>query len=306
MKRSLALWTLAAVTAVPGFAAAVNRQAALDAVVAAEHSFAKMAAEKGTRDAFLAFLSDDSLLFAPELAPGKETWQARPASATRLTWYPTWADISLAGDLGYTTGPWELRPDPKAQEVYHGFFVTLWRKQADGSYKVEFDGGSGNDKPPASFLQGKIPKANPAKVENPPAVDAVAGQAAILNADRTFGKAAAVKGTAAYADILADESRLYRPGALPLASKKAILASPSMKAAKMTAMPLQARISSSGDLGYTLGNEQLGTDRGHYLRVWKKQTDGAWKVALDVFYPLPPPPPAAKPNPHQGSHPGGR
>lgn len=51
-------------------------------------------------------------------------------------------------------------------------------------------------------------------------------------------------------------------------------------------------VSSSGDLGYSFGSYELSfdgadgapvTDIGKYMTVWKKQADGAWKVALDMF-----------------------
>jgi ketosteroid isomerase-like protein len=297
MQRSLIIWSLAALAAFPSLAATVDRQAALDAMVAAEKSFAKAAAEKGTRSAFLEYLADDSLVLAPGLAPGKATWQARPVRPALLSWYPIVADVSLAGDLGYTTGPWEYRPKGKDDpNVLHGFFTTLWRRQADGSYKVEFDGGMSTPAPPASATEVKIAKASPAKVEDPPKVDEMAGHGALFAADRTFASAAAAKGAAAaYAGVLADNARFHHEGAIPVVSKKAILANLAAHPVKMSWLPIQSRISSSGDLGYTAGKEQIGDDQGYYLRIWKKQADGTWKVVLDLFSAPPQEKPAETP-----------
>jgi ketosteroid isomerase-like protein len=310
MKKSLVLWmlwTLAALAALPLFAApaittvTVDRQAALDAVVAAEKAFARTAAEKGTREAFLQYLSDDSVLLAPGPVPGKEMWKARPAPPSFLSWYPVVADVSLAGDLGWDTGPWQLRPKGKADKnVLHGFFITLWRKQADGSFKAELDGGGSNAAPPPSVTAVKIPKAIPARVENPPQVDPTTGQALLLRADRALAKTASDKGFAtALADVLTDDARLHREGAFPVTSKKEILATLNAHPAKVAWLPLQARVASSADLGYTIGKEQVDAGEGHYLRIWKKQGSGPWKVVLDAFYPLPPAPETAK-NPHTG------
>src|SRR5262245_50726039 len=75
--------------------AVVDRQAALDSVVAAEKAFAQRAAEKGTRDAFLTFLADDALVFEPDPVNGKEAWKARqPPPGSLLSWYPVHSEVS--------------------------------------------------------------------------------------------------------------------------------------------------------------------------------------------------------------------
>jgi len=292
MKKSLIVWSLAVLFAVPSFAATVDRQAALNAVVAAEKAFAKAAAEKGTRAAFLEYLAEDSVVLGPRPVPGRAKWEASPEKTSLLSWFPVAADVSLSGDLAYTTGPWELRPKGKEdKEVLHGFYTTFWRKQADGSYKVLFDGGISTPAPSPSDVAVKIGKAVPAKVENPPQVEEARGKFTILSADRAFAKAAMARGTAAaYADFLADDSRLHREGAIPVVSKAKILENLKTQAAKMTWTPIQARVASSGDLGYSLGNEMVGAEQGVYLRIWKKQADNSWRVVLDLFTPAPPEP----------------
>jgi ketosteroid isomerase-like protein len=55
--------------------------------------------------------------------------------------------------------------------------------------------------------------------------------------------------------------------------------------------PQQAEVSKSADMGCTWGNyvykaeSEDGTEiqrRGKYLNVWKKQTNGSWKVLVDI------------------------
>ncbi len=55
--------------------------------------------------------------------------------------------------------------------------------------------------------------------------------------------------------------------------------------------PDKAGVARSGDLGYTSGTYRLSfkdasgksvSDKGKYLIIWKKQTDGAWKVLFDI------------------------
>jgi len=301
MKRSLVvLWMLAALAVLPVFAATVDRQAALDSVVAAEKAFAKAAAEKGTREAFLQYLADESIVLAPDPVPGKESWKARPDPHNFLSWYPVRAEISQAGDLGWDTGPWQLRPKGKNDKtVLHGFFVSVWRKQADGTFKVEYDGGTNNNgAPPAALTAVKIDKASPAQAENPPTVDSSLAQRSILSVEHDFAKAAATKGVAAaYDAFLVDDSRLHHDGAFPIVSKAEIVKTLQAKKPAAIWTPILARASSSGDLGYAINKGTLADRAGYFARIWRKQGN-AWKLVLEVFSPLPP---SRTTNPHRKS-----
>ena len=72
------------------------------------------------------------------------------ANDPRLTWKPTKAEILGHGDLGYTVGSWERRAAPApaggaqapATAVTRGNYLTVWKKQADGAWRIVFDTGS--------------------------------------------------------------------------------------------------------------------------------------------------------------------
>jgi ketosteroid isomerase-like protein len=72
-----------------------------------------------------------------------------PAFATEgsgIAWEPAEADIAVSGDLGYTIGRFEstsFGPDGQ-QRTRTGTYVTIWKKQRDGSWKVAVDIGSNN------------------------------------------------------------------------------------------------------------------------------------------------------------------
>src|SRR5580765_7016673 len=118
-----------------------------------ERDFAKAAATKGTRDAFLEFLADDGVLFQPGPVNGKKFWTERQPRKGLLSWEPIFADVSRAGDLGYTTGPWEFRPNgADDQPVAFGQYFTIWKKQSDGSWKFVLDRGVGSEKPFATKI----------------------------------------------------------------------------------------------------------------------------------------------------------
>lgn len=51
--------------------------------------------------------------------------------------------------------------------------------------------------------------------------------------------------------------------------------------------PTKAEVSAGGDVGYTVGTYEASmsgaTEKGKYVTVWKKQSDGTWKVVEDIF-----------------------
>lgn len=281
----------------------VDRQAALDAIVATEHAFARMAAEKGVREAFLEYLAEDSILFRPDPLPGREATRAQPATPALLTWYPVYADVSLAGDLGYDTGPWELRPQGKDDpKVLYGTFMSIWKKQANGTYRAVIDFGVRHDKPQGP-ISPAIPKAEPAvvPVKDLPKVDEAAVKEALLAADRALARAGETRGgMAAYASALAENARLLQTGGSPLVGRKAILDAMATGTPElMTWKPEAAHASQSGDLGYTYGTAQrrqggAWVDVDRYVHIWKKQGKG-WALVMDVTNPVPPKSPERPP-----------
>ena len=66
-----------------------------------------------------------------------------------LTWEPMLSSASATADLGYTLGTYRsVRRDSTGQERSStGKYVTIWRKQADGRWKVVFDGGNPDTSP---------------------------------------------------------------------------------------------------------------------------------------------------------------
>ena len=129
MSRALVIFgVLALCAASPSFASD------LEDLVEAERGFAKAATTDGMRDAFLAVLSEDAVLFRPDPVSGRDWFEANPPPPGVLAWEPVHAEVSKAGDLGYTTGPW--RYDLKSRERSNGVLIYddgSFRQKADGS-----------------------------------------------------------------------------------------------------------------------------------------------------------------------------
>lgn len=303
MKKTLSPLLILLVVAAGSFAQKADGQSDLRSLVETERAFAKMGAEKGIRDSFLAYLADDGVLFRPAPVNGKQWMSARPARPGLLAWEPTFAYVSRAGDLGYDTGPWEFREKgPDDKPIGYGYFVTVWKKQPDGTWKFVVDLGTSNPSP-TSANKGWQPPADEGKKEKSAKkkVNVEAEQASLLNLDREFSKASVAQGLVdAYLSYLADDVRFYREGAFPVTGREAARAALSEKQGVMNWQPVKAGVSISGDLGYTYGTYDFkgsgadgkeAAENGGYARVWKKQANGKWKVVLDILNPAPPPAP---------------
>lgn len=295
MKRKLfALMAILAAAAV-ALGQAGSGRATVQSLVDAERGFAKSAADKGIRDAFIMNLADDATLFRPHAVAGKKWMTDHAAIPGLLSWWPSYAYVSRSGDLGYTTGPWEYRgKGPGDKQVGYGNFITLWKKQADGAWKVVVDLGISNPRPEKTSddLRFDEPQGAPAGGR----ADAQSERATLIARDEGFSRAAESKGALdAYLAYAADDVRVFREDNYPFVGKPSLTATVKGMAGALSWRPAKADVSDAGDLGYTYGIARLrpeGAPREeyfNYLKIWKRQPGGEWKLALDVFNPCPPP-----------------
>jgi ketosteroid isomerase-like protein len=267
-------------------------QTPLQDMVKTEQAFSKMAEEKTAREAFMTFIADDGLLFRPGAVNGKK-WMIEhpvPPSDKRplLAWQPSFAGMSASGDMGFTTGPWESKPDrtdPKPSA--YGHFVTVWKKQTDGSWKWVVDLGISH--PQSGGPQTLWHPTDTTTDTKPANVDVASATKGLLDRDRILSVASLDQGLSkAFVAHASPEVRLYRAGNLPYIGRDASAAVLAKIQGEFKSLPLGGDVSRAGDLGYTHGTYEL-TDanqkvieRGSYVRIWKKQ-GGRWQVVLDVI-----------------------
>lgn len=124
-------------------------------LMAADRAFAAATAARGL-EGWMAAFEASAIQMEPDVpfTPGLEHIRAgiAPAFADtswHLTWEPAMAFASVAGDLGYTLGTWKSKRIAAngAERVSTGKYVTIWRRQADGTWKVAFDGGQTDTTP---------------------------------------------------------------------------------------------------------------------------------------------------------------
>jgi hypothetical protein len=82
----------------------VDLEKAVRSLIAAEKTYAKLAGEKGFREASISVLADDAVIFAPNAVNGKKFWREAKNDPV-ISWRSVFTSISRSGELGYTTGP---------------------------------------------------------------------------------------------------------------------------------------------------------------------------------------------------------
>jgi ketosteroid isomerase-like protein len=249
-------------------------QTDLEALVKTEKDFALFTAEKGMKQGFLEYLANDGIIFEPTATNGKEVWQAKPDSPDLLVRYPTFADISSDGRLGYTTGDRELRPKGKDDKpTAFGQFVTLWQKQIDGKFKVVLDIGISHDKPQNVAVDWLSPK-DTTQIEPTKFF-------AFLEQSRVFDRSnPATIYNKLYKNNLADDVRILREGKLPIIGKK--LADKELKNAAKE-LSLQPKFTFDiKNLAYTYGKYETDKEKGSFVEIWKFR-NGKWQIVFDVY-----------------------
>ncbi len=262
----------------------------------ADRAFSTLAAQNGPRAAFLEYLAPGAIIFRPGPVDAISFYKSQTGPEGKLQWEPIRGDVSKAQDLGYTTGPWQMTTSSGGKDsVLDGYYVSIWKKQADGRWLIVLDAGVPTPKEDsaASARAGTAP--------SPPTRGSLAPSLApaiqvpmtddLAQLDAALGEATILYGAlAAYQAFSADDVRIYRPNELPLPGRERLSAL--IGSRKLEFKNLGSDLASSRDLGYTYGiTEIIGGADGQgnkyfaHLHVWSKKDD-RWSLALDLRTPV--------------------
>jgi ketosteroid isomerase-like protein len=249
-------------------------------LIQAETDYAKLALEKGFRAASIHVFADDGVMFAPGPVNGKQYWQ-KQTEEPLLIWQPAFATAARTGELGYTTGPWELkkaRDDAKAQAF--GQYVTIWKKGADDAWKVVLDVGIEHPQPmePPGEVETFLPEFHIFQPES--------AREKLENAERTFAELLSTDAGAAIMAKASDDVRILRRGVFPAIGKTAAHLMLSSDHGKTKRIRAGGGISGSNDLAYSYGEYSTErtnvTEQGIYLSIWQLDLNTDWKLVLDL------------------------
>jgi ketosteroid isomerase-like protein len=252
-------------------------------LAAAENAFAAHSVREDMRAAFLAAFADDGVFVRDGWTNSNDYLKTRPAPPIVLDWHAQHTEVAASGELGLSTGPWKITSKEKpATPPTFGQYVSVWRREAGGPWKVAVDLGIGH---PESALWDQPLDTTP------PARGGASSSRGIEAAELDFiSDAHATSLPQAYAKHAAERMRFYRNGVPPAVGRSAALASPAMADPKLAWIVDRTEISSARDFGYARGSYAAASapakPLGYFLRVWRFER-GEWRIVMDVTNPAP-------------------
>jgi ketosteroid isomerase-like protein len=127
-------------------APAVDLKAVEQAVKDADAQWSKAATARSL-DVVLSYYSGDAVVLPPnaEMLTSKgditKAWMTLLDPANTISWTPMYVEVAQSGEMVYDVGSYTMVTKPKKgkPETDHGKYLSVWKKQADGSWKAVAD-----------------------------------------------------------------------------------------------------------------------------------------------------------------------
>lgn len=244
-------------------------------LVEAEKSFARYAYEHNTRDAFLRFMDSNAVVFdSGKVIQAMPLWQARTPASSKLIWDPSFAVISTAGDLGFTSGPWTFRASARDTVIASGEFTTVWQYR-NNEWKWLVDMGVTHNKRSTQVMAAAIELSHVERTT----YDA---RRFMLAAEQQLIQQLASEGKSAYNAIADPDIYLVNPGQLPVHGVAQIDQALTQMSGAVQFQAVNSGISKDGDIGYVYGYANEKNQKGNYLRVWRR-IGRRWSLILQTL-----------------------
>jgi len=254
-------------------------------LVNAEKDFAKTIAKKGDKEAYTEYSTANTLVFRPNPVNAKTFYAGQAKGNNEVSWEPNFAKVSRSGDLGFTTGPYEVA----GTEKKYGQYLSIWKAE-NGTWKLAIDLGTESNKPLAKttirFEEPKdrfIPKFLNEKEQK-------ASKDVILTTEKTLNTFLKTHGIAAFGGFLTNDARLLFPGNEAIEGKGKILSFLNGMIGKINLKTTGVDKALGSDLAYTYGVATIDykadlRESFNYVFVYEKAADASWNLLVQAFVP---------------------
>ncbi|MDH4126081.1 MAG: nuclear transport factor 2 family protein [Gammaproteobacteria bacterium] len=126
-----------------------------------------LAAESRNAELFASYIDPDARFVGNSVMRGPSevasAWAAFfAADGPTIKWRPQFVEVLEDGALALTRGPYRVvtMDDRGVQTEHWGTFNSVWRRHADGNWKVVFDAGNQSSEPPAELVRQLLDQGN--------------------------------------------------------------------------------------------------------------------------------------------------
>jgi ketosteroid isomerase-like protein len=112
-----------------------------------DRDFAVLSVQSGAAEAFRQYSLEDLVLLPPNAEPvhGRDNVSQGFVEFDKqfiLDWEPQAAEVAASGDLAYSWGTSTGTDRATGQPAFRGKYLTVWKKGADGNWKMLADMGN--------------------------------------------------------------------------------------------------------------------------------------------------------------------
>ena len=115
-------------------------------ILATDAAFSDLSRDKGMKAAFIEYIDSNGVLLRPGSMPimganAIDYLIQQNDTAYTMEWKPSHAEVSKSLDMGYSYGIYAIKPSIQ-DTILYGTYVSIWKKQGDGSWKFVLDSGN--------------------------------------------------------------------------------------------------------------------------------------------------------------------
>ncbi len=239
--------------------------------------------KNGIPNAFLKYADENALIFLPGPVSLQSIYKKTKEKdeGEDLEWKPEYARISKKGDLGFTSGRFELTELNKKK---YGFYLNVW-KNTNGKWKLLYHAKTFQ---PQLIRETKFDYFEPKDKEFYKLIGPQKIQMRddiVFGTDELFGKRLASKNGNKYLSEFYDAGvRIYFPKKHPTYNLEQSLKFILKNKLTFKSAPKGVVRAFSGDLAFTHGEAAVSGKNYNYLRVWQiEESSGKWNVIIDMY-----------------------
>ena len=258
-------------------------------LIASENYFASLVKNKGLRKAFLKMSGENAIVFRPGPVSVQKFYGEQPDSiGGSLSWEPVLARVCKSGDWGFTSGPYVYKPSDSSSTTYYGDYLSIWKKNSKGVWKLALDIGITHKKPASKPALNYANPSNNKFIHQRSKARLQQREDIVFSSDKLNSTIEKADHKIALNEFISEDCRLLFPGFEPIIGKEKIIAFWEKQGLKKLSAPHLADRSYSGEYAFTRGETIITTKKGkdqryHYVRIWEVQPGFKWNIAVEVY-----------------------